>query len=430
MRVMVSLTDSTTWKCFGEPGQEVRKRKADSVVLGLLEWLASGSAGLFLAIRSYILTNFPVPDIKDEQARLRGKKDKFIITASIITVSLRPLLVLSAECDKDPQDDEGSKHIKDHRFAANRAAALFAAHILTIPILPQRLPQPLLPALQHPTALSPCLRSFGVPIKNLLRVATATSALPSLPSHQGKVDSQLAGVPLAAWALSNLVCLASNSIEDTAQFVNGLVCQDYVQALSCLLEDLNPWIETTCKHRRAGKNASEEDDENDVEDINFVGIGIVTAKARETVIFQLLVESIRPLHQQWHLLQLMNEATLNDSNPMMFMAAVNRSRKGAGERLFSLSDLARLYSSLLPTFSVLNPFGGALPILNLLAFTPGLLPQLWDWLQTSPGLAHLVNLILTLSLELNDRWKPNLLSWTRNYSLLGGVVQAVAGLLL
>lgn len=164
MRVMVSLTDSSTWKCFGEPGQGVRKRKAELVVLGLLEWLASGSAGLFLAVRSYVLANFPVPGIKDEQVRPRGKKDKFIITASIITVTLRPLLVLSAECNKDTHDDESSNDNKDYRFAANRAAAQFSAHILTIPFLPQRLPQPLLPALQHPTALSPCLRSFGVRI--------------------------------------------------------------------------------------------------------------------------------------------------------------------------------------------------------------------------------------------------------------------------
>lgn len=117
-----------------------------------------------------------------------------------------------------------------------------------------------------------------------------------------------------------------------------------------------------------------------------------TAKARETVIFQLLVESIRPLHQQWHLLQLMNEAAVNDAAPIMFIAAAKRSLRGATEKLFSLSDVAKLYSNLLPAFSVLNPFGGALPILNLLAFTPGLLPQLWDWLQTSPGLAHLLNL--------------------------------------
>lgn len=162
MRVMVSLTDSSTWKCFGEPGQEVRKRKAELVVLRLLEWLASGSAGLFLAVRSYILANFPVPGIKDQLVRPRGKKDKFIITASIITVTLRPLLVLSAECDKDGQNDENPNDRKDYTSAANRAAAQFSAHILTIPFLPQRLPQPLLPALQHPTALFPCLRSFGV----------------------------------------------------------------------------------------------------------------------------------------------------------------------------------------------------------------------------------------------------------------------------
>lgn len=162
MRVMVALTDSSTWKCFDEQGQEVKKRKANFVVLSLLEWLASGSSGLYLAVRSYILTNFPVPGMKDEQAQPRGKRDKFIITASIITVTLRPLLVLSAECNKDADVEDIQNDSKDYSFAAKRAAAQFSAHILTIPFLPQRLPQPLLPALQHPTALSPCLKSFGV----------------------------------------------------------------------------------------------------------------------------------------------------------------------------------------------------------------------------------------------------------------------------
>ena len=112
-----------------------------------------------------------------------------------------------------------------------------------------------------------------VPIKNLLRVATAISALPSLPSQQGQVDCKLAGVPLSAWALSNLVCLASHTVKASPQFVNGLVCQDYVQALSYLLEDLNPWIESTRKRRRAEKNASEEEDEDDVGDTKSIGIG-------------------------------------------------------------------------------------------------------------------------------------------------------------
>lgn len=390
IRVIIGLTDSGTWKCFDEPGQEFRKRKAHLVVLGLLEWLASGSGGLYLAVQSYILANFPVPGIKDDHARSRGKKDKFIITASIITITLRPLLVLSAECSRD-RDDEKTFEDKDYTTASNRAAAQFSAHILTIPFLPQRLPQPLLPALQHPSALSPCLRCFGVPIRNMIQAATTSSALPSLSSQQGKVDCKLAGVPLSAWALSNLVCLSSHTVNDNARFVNGLICQEYVQALCCLIEDLNPWVESTRKRKMAEKSANEEEDDRDVEDNKIIRIRNETSKTRETIIFQLLVESLRPLHQQWHLLQLMNEAALNDSAPMVFLVA-KRLPKGDTDKLFSQSDVARLYSNLLPAFSVLNPFGGALPILNLLAFTPGILPQLWDWLQTSPGLAHLLNL--------------------------------------
>jgi hypothetical protein len=179
MRVMVALTDSSTWKCFNEPGQDLRKRKADLVVLGLLEWLANGNGGLFLAVRSFILANFPVPGIKDDQTRPRGKKDKFIITASIITVTLRPLLVLSARCAEDQaQTEETLKVVKDFKYAAERAAAQFSAHILTIPFLPQRLPRPLLPALQHVTALSPCLRSFGVSVPLCYKIRCFQSILP------------------------------------------------------------------------------------------------------------------------------------------------------------------------------------------------------------------------------------------------------------
>lgn len=112
-----------------------------------------------------------------------------------------------------------------------------------------------------------------VPIRSLLRVATSTSAIPSLPSRQGKVDSQLAGVPLSAWALSNLVCLASHTVKDNAQFVNGLVIQDYVQALNSLLEDLNSWIEATRKRRKDEKIAIENKDDKDAEDTKSVGIG-------------------------------------------------------------------------------------------------------------------------------------------------------------
>lgn len=118
------------------------------------------------------------------------------------------------------------------------------------------------------------LCGLQVPIRNLLRMATSTSPLPSLPSQQGKVDAQLAGVPLSAWALANLVYLASDSATTNGHFVKGLVSQEYVQALYCLLEDLNPWIETTRKRRKAERNANEdEDDEEAVDGTKSVGVG-------------------------------------------------------------------------------------------------------------------------------------------------------------
>lgn len=133
-----------------------------------------------------------------------------------------------------------------------------------------------------------------------------------------------------------------------------------------------------------------------------------SAKAQETVIFQLLVESLRALHQQWHLLQLVNEAALNDSAPIIFLAG-KCSENGLQEKVFGLSDVAKLYSNLLPAFAVLNPFGGALPVLNLLAFTPMLLPQLWDWLQTSPGLHHLINLQIETEARSKERLECEML---------------------
>ncbi len=110
----------------------------------------------------------------------------------------------------------------------------------------------------------------------------------------------------------------------------------------------------------------------------------------EATIFQLLVESLRPLHHQWHVLQLLHEASLKGGQPVIDTAAGRKSVGGVSAPKFGLAVVAKLYANLLSAFAVLNPFGGALPVLNLLAFTPTLLPQLWDWLRTSRGLAHLI----------------------------------------
>ncbi len=84
-----------------------------------------------------------------------------------------------------------------------------------------------------------------------------------------------------------------------------------------------------------------------------------------------LIEYLRPIHQQWHLHQLLATVKKEGSS----VHEVYRGHGGLKTKL-ELQDVAQLYSSLLATFSSLNSFGGPLPILNLLAFTQGFLSQL------------------------------------------------------
>lgn len=156
MRVMVALTDATMWKCFSEKNDQ---RRANLLALNLLEWLAKGNGGLFPAIRSYLTTNYPVPKDDSEQEQPLDR-EKFIVTASAITMALRPLVTLSAASRQGAQEEQ--KEVERLRASSARAAMMLATHILTIPFLTQRLPGALVPALQHSSALAPCLRSFGV----------------------------------------------------------------------------------------------------------------------------------------------------------------------------------------------------------------------------------------------------------------------------
>lgn len=157
MRVMVAMTDASMWKSSSL--QESRD-KANLAVLGLLEWLVKGNSGLFPAVRSYVLTNFPIPKTGKDNDH-PPERDKFIVTASAITMALRPLTVLSAAYPAQREANDGNR---TSEASCVRAAESFAAHILTIPFLVQRIPPSLVPALQHPSALAPCLRSFGVSI--------------------------------------------------------------------------------------------------------------------------------------------------------------------------------------------------------------------------------------------------------------------------
>ncbi|CAM6107607.1 unnamed protein product [Calypogeia fissa] len=384
VRVMVALTDATMWKGFSQKDDQV---KANALALNLLEWLAKGHGGLFPAIRSYIISNYPIPKGDGEHDK-PPDRDKFIVTASAITLALRPLVALSAASQQELQHDR--KQLERLRASSARAAVMFATHILTIPFLIQRLPGTLVPALQHTSALAPCLRTFGVSINGLVKVATAASSSGQL----SKGEQELAHYPISLWALANVVSLACGSvmkkIEFNGQFVKGLVLEEYVQALCCLLNDLAPWVERKQQETLKSTYAGE-----DIEEIEAVHLGFRVENSPSAAeefqtfgassVFHLLYKTLRPLYQSWHLVLLV-EACEGSSKEVEEKHCATESYQGGTEprkRSLQLTEVAKLYSTFLVIFSLFNQNGGRLPILNLLAFSKSLLPRLWEWLQIS-----------------------------------------------
>lgn len=97
----------------------------------------------------------------------------------------------------------------------------------------------------------------------------ASSTSSSLNLQLGRADAQLGGVPFSAWALGNVVCLAMDSPQSkgdagrefSAHFVSGLICEEYVQALCCLLDDLDPWLDVKRKRQREEKAVSKDNED-------------------------------------------------------------------------------------------------------------------------------------------------------------------------
>ncbi|KAG6544429.1 hypothetical protein Mapa_014067 [Marchantia paleacea] len=383
MRVMVAMTDASMWKSSSL--QESRD-KANLAILSLLEWLVKGNSGLFPAVRSYVLTNFPIPKTGKDNDH-PPERDKFIVTASAITMALRPLTVLSAAYPVQPEVNEG---VRNSEASCVPAAEIFAAHILTIPFLVQRIPPSLVPALQHPSALAPCLRSFGVSMSGPMKAATSSR------TQMSKVGQELELFPPSLWALANLVSLASGSgpatvkgKEIAGRFVKGLECEDYVQALCCLLSDLRPWIDSKQQQQRfRSRYTSEDCDEGDV---NHFGIfmdnasGSIDHSSNDdfTAVHQLLQENLKPVHQTWHLQQLL-EACKNSATAKEEPGGMQALQGGSAKekKPLGLPEVAKLYSSLLAAFTAFNLSGGY-PILDVLALSQSLFPLLWDWLRSS-----------------------------------------------
>ncbi|XP_024536695.1 E3 ubiquitin-protein ligase UPL7 isoform X1 [Selaginella moellendorffii] len=247
-------------------------------------------------------------------------KESFLVTASLITMAFRPFHAIAAELSCQ-------RYARDLEDWKGKAAAQICRHVLTVPCLIERLPAGLVPAFQHENVLAVCLRAyktFGITV----------------------LSEKDSNVPHQAWSLTNVVSIVSVGSLSEPMYSH------FVEAVCCLLHSMIPWIEEVRERKRSYEDSGDEDTEDYTELHSRCGGAALDS----------FIRLLRPLFDQRQVLQLFEKATSSS---------------------VGLPNIARLYSYLLTTFSVLNFGGGALPVLNVLAFTKELLPQLWNWFMSS-----------------------------------------------
>lgn len=144
MRLVVHLTDLKGWKNITDGNSQM----ADIAVKDLVRFMGIGDSGLYVSIRSYINTlDFPC----SSQIQKKVLTDeKFLVTASTITLALRPFHMTNSKVN--------APDLLDVHYVAEK----YSVFLLTIPWLVQRLPTVLVSALKHKTIMSPCLNTILV----------------------------------------------------------------------------------------------------------------------------------------------------------------------------------------------------------------------------------------------------------------------------
>lgn len=144
MRFVVILIDMKGWKCINDNNRQ----DADIAVKDLALFLATKKSGSYSCIRRYIC-RLDAPFYS--QAVCSGRADdQFLITASSITLALRPFHIVNFDIN-----DDG---LIDVKYAAEQ----YCVFLLTIPWFSQRVPALLLSALKHKSVLSPCFKMLLV----------------------------------------------------------------------------------------------------------------------------------------------------------------------------------------------------------------------------------------------------------------------------
>lgn len=344
MRLAVILTDVKGWKCISNTNIQ----GALMAVRDLVQFMGSIKSGLYNSVRRYIC-KLEAPS--SVQVTLSSQTDEqLLITASAITLALRPFHVVNLVADN-----------KNDLLEVQSAAEQYCIYLLTIPWFAQRLPVVLIPPLKHKSVLTPCLRILLMSKEQILKDMSDMDQMTS--SSHNRV------MPPVGWALGNFIYLAAGSESnnlDSGKLVSGLDRQSYVRVVIMLTEKLLSQIERAGWVRK--ENQEVQGDGNSVEVETTFG----SLKMSYMSLF-------KPVWLQRHLMELLvleKDGLIQKAESLPLCRAES---SGSCELL----DVAYYYSWMLRIFSILNPVLGAMPVLNMLSFTPGFLSNLWGTLNES-----------------------------------------------
>ncbi|PON56137.1 HECT domain containing protein [Parasponia andersonii] len=341
MRLVIHLTDLKGWKNITENNCQ----DADVAIKDLVRLMGIGENGLYISVRRYINTlNTP---FSSQIQNVVQKDDKFLITASAITLALRPLHVTNSKADCPGLSDVHS------------SAEKYCVTLLTIPWLVQRLPAVLVRAMKHKSILSPCLQTLLILKEKILYQISEI--------NQSKVPFCPKVIPPVGWALANIICLATrgeNGSLDSGWRNQGLDHALYVHVVVILAEDLLVRLENVGCTKKA----------NELVDTTFV-----ESEATHDSLIMSYMDLFKPVCHQQHLTDLLAIVGRDDCTQGLETSSNKDLYFGKLEFL----DIAYFYSYLLRIFSFLNPTVGPLYVLNMLSFTPGFLVSLWEALESS-----------------------------------------------
>ncbi|KAI5061390.1 hypothetical protein GOP47_0023895 [Adiantum capillus-veneris] len=376
VRMLVALTDSNMWICFHK---EDDKAHVKLVVCELLEWTAEGNGKipLYPAVAVCIEQMCPLKR-EDGDRPVPLQKEKLLIVASAITVALRPLQQTPVEMDINRLGQRLSS-------AKRKASEDFCSCVLTIPYIVQRLPAAILPALQHPSVLSLCLEAFETLIPHLTTADISYHYFKTISQQVLLVPDYVNTSPSAA-ALTNIVALSKcPTVNGSTKFVDALSIDAYLKAVCSLLDQSLSWLKSL-------QTDSAENEQDDIHDCLVHKTRYCKCEKSPEALFQAdarlqMLKDLEPLCQLWHLRQLLDQSCGKCNSEADHINL----KSDTITATLKLSDIAMLYLKVSTVFKSLHEERIPCPVLNLLAFAPGFLCQLWGWLDDVLGLSQCCN---------------------------------------